>query len=592
MLSHEAVRGSRPDSRERQSFMSRYPALQNPGREASDLFGGVRPSTSDSMMHRPQSRGFVCTQLSNLRATEFQRQQEGTLSPEQHELRNLSYDCEPERARVGNEYYGKRPGRSDMFWNRLSGYYHDDGHPLRSQTPGLPESPKQQQRRCGTPELTHHAVLDERGAKAVLPLRSERATTPPHMRKKSSFFKCTDGRAAHEVQPMVVGRQKRAPSHRQSLQNLHRSRAGVYSRGEPRKCPTSPVRPRDQTELSRKLQGSPNRSMISFASSRSSDGLGRVTKSNCCPFRTSHDVVVFEECQHGATYEAWLEVTNGSKNAVLMKVSAPSDKRFANSKTRRHGVVAPGLSSLLHIRFEAGSETVHGEIINDSIRIDAPAGEWMIVPLRATMAPRSATEDEGHIVGGHLSQQLGSAIGIGSGGRESSFFAPGQSVEEYFGEMDMPLGVSTSAVSAGGNPGWVPGEEFWGDDAAQEMGWDPAASRGSMQQRGRSGGGPRLGVTVKSAQYTGGVRRRPGSIAVDHSMLDPHVATAAAARVLAARRDCYSDARQSRAIDGGEDGYRVASVLDFHGSVGSLVPRPSTGTLTTVRRWVPHHRSI
>ena len=592
MLSHEAVRGSRPDSRERQSFMSRYPALQNPGREASDLFGGVRPSTSDSMMHRPQSRGFVCTQLSNLRATEFQRQQEGTLSPEQHELRNLSYDCEPERARVGNEYYGKRPGRSDMFWNRLSGYYHDDGHPLRSQTPGLPESPKQQQRRCGTPELTHHAVLDERGAKAVLPLRSERATTPPHMRKKSSFFKCTDGRAAHEVQPMVVGRQKRAPSHRQSLQNLHRSRAGVYSRGEPRKCPTSPVRPLDQTELSRKLQGSPNRSMISFASSRSSDGLGRVTKSNCCPFRTSHDVVVFEECQHGATYEAWLEVTNGSKNAVLMKVSAPSDKRFANSKTRRHGVVAPGLSSLLHIRFEAGSETVHGEIINDSIRIDAPAGEWMIVPLRATMAPRSATEDEGHIVGGHLSQQLGSAIGIGSGGRESSFFAPGQSVEEYFGEMDMPLGVSTSAVSAGGNPGWVPGEEFWGDDAAQEMGWDPAASRRSMQQRGRSGGGPRLGVTVKSAQYTGGVRRRPGSIAVDHSMLDPHVATAAAARVLAARRDCYSDARQSRAIDGDEDGYRVASVLDFHGSVGSLVPRPSTGTLTTVRRCVPHHRSI
>ena len=587
MLSHEAVRGSRPDSRERQSFMSRYPALQSPGREESDALSGVRPSTSESMLHRPASRGFVCTQLSDLRATATRRQQEGTLSPEQHELRNLSYDCEPEQPRKCNEYYGKRPGRSDLFWNRLSSYYHDDGQPLRAQAPGLPESPKQQQRRCGTPELTHHTVLDERGTKAVLPLRNERATTPPHMRKKSSFFKCTDGRAAHEVQPMGDGKSKRAP-HRKSLQNLHRRRAGQYSRSEPRTKPTSPVRHRDQTELARKVAGSPDRSMTSFGSSNSG-GMGRVKRSNCCPFRTSHEVVIFEECQPGAMYEAWLEVTNTSKNAILMKVSAPSDKRFAKSKTQRHGVVAPGLSSLLHIRFEAGSETVHGEIISDSIRIDAPAGEWMIVPFRATMAPRSATEDEGHIVGGSVAvamaethQRLGSSIGIGSGGRASSFFAPGQSVEEYFGEMDMPLG--TSATPEGVNAGWVPGEEFWGEDTMQSAGWDTTASRQSMQQRGRSGGGARPGVTVKSAQYTGGLRRRPGSIAVDHSMLDPHVATAAAARVLAARRDRYSDTTQFAPADGDEGKYQRGLAQDFHGSVGSLVPRPSTGTLTTVRR--------
>lgn len=588
MLSHEAVRGSRPDSRERRSFMSRYPALQNPGHQASDYLDGVRPSTSESMMHRPPSSGFVCTQLSDLRATEFRRQQEGTLSPEQHELGKLKYGCESEVTRAGNEYYGKRPGRSDMFWNRLSTYYHDDAQPLRSVTPGLPESPKQQQRRCGTPELTHHVVLDERGTKAVLPLRVERARTPPHMRKKSSFFKCTDGRAAHEVQPMVTGRRNEVPSHRKSLQNLHRSRAGQYSRGEPRQRPTSPVRHRDPTEFARKFSGSPDRSMTSFRSSSSSN-LGRVTSSNCCPFRTSHNAVVFEECQRGAMYEAWVEVTNTSKNAIPMKVSAPSDKRFAKSKTRRHGVVAPGLSSLLHIRFEAGSETVYGEIITDSIRIDAPAGEWMTVPLRATMAPRHATEDEGHIVGGSVAvamaathQRLGSEIGLGCGARESSFFAPGQSVEEYFGEMDMPLGASTTP--AGVHVGWVPGEEFWGEDQAQTVGLDPIASRHSMQQRGRSGGGARPGMMVKSAKYTGGVRRRPGSIAVDHSMLDPQVATAAAARVLGARRDRYSDTRQSAVVGADEDDFPVGPARDYHGTVGSLVPRPSTGTLTTVRR--------
>jgi hypothetical protein len=328
--------------------------------------------------------------------------------------------------------------------------------------------------------------------------------------------------------------------------------------------------------------------MTSFGSSISG-GMGRVKRSNCCPFRTSHEVVIFEECQSGATYEAWLEVTNASKNAILMKVSAPSDKRFAQSKTQRHGVVAPGLSSLLHIRFEPGSETVPGEIITDSIRIDAPAGEWMIVPFRATMAPRSATEDEGHIVGGSVAvamagthQRLGSSIGIGSGGRESSFFAPGQSVEEYFGEMDMPLGAS--ATPAGMNAGWVPGEEFWGEDTVQSAGWDTTASRQSMQQRGRNGGGARPGVTVKSAKYTGGLRRRPGSIAVDHSMLDPHVATAAAARVLAARRDRYSDTRQFAPADGDQERYQRGPAHDFYGSVGSLIPRPSTGTLTTVRR--------
>lgn len=565
--------------------MSRYPALQSPGREAEDVFSGVRPSTSESMMHRPLSRGFVCTQLSDLRANEFKRQQEGTLSPEQHELSNLSYSSETEPVREGNEFYGKRPGRSDMFWNRLSTYYRDDGHPLRSSTPGLPESPKQQRRRCGTPELTHLAVLDERGTKAMLPLRAERATTPPHMRKKSSFFKCTDGRAAHEPQPMTAGKQKRMPSHRKSLQNLHRSRAGQYSRGEPRKCPTSPERHRDHTELSRKVLGSPEQSMNSFRSSTL--GAAReATRSNSCPFRTSHRVVTFEECQQGSTYEAWLEVTNASNNAIPMKVSAPSDKRFAKSKTRRHGVVAPGLSSLLHICFVPGSETVHGEIVNDSIRIDAPAGEWVTVPLRATMAPRSASEDEGHIVGGSVAvamaeahQRFGSSIGVSSGDRGSSFFAPGQSVEEYFSEMDMPMGASTTP--AGVDAGWVPGEEFWGDHNAQGAGLDPVTSRQSMQQHGRSGGGARVGVTVKSAQYTGGVRRRPGSIAVDHAMLDPQVATAAAAQVLAARRDRYST-RKITTSD--KDDLHGGPAHDIHGSVGSLVPRPSTGTLTTVRR--------
>ena len=600
MLSHEAVRGSRPDSRERQSFMSRYPALQSPGREADDAVfgGGVRPSTSESMLHRPpSSSGFVCTQLSDLRAEEYERQQQGSLSPEQHELRNLSYSREAAPARAGNVYYGKGPGRSDLFWNRLSSYYSAEDHPVRSQAPGLPESPGQRQRRAGTPELTHHAVLDERGTKAVLPLRDERATTPPHMRKKSSFFKCTDGRAGHEVKPVGADRVKRAPSHRKSLQNLHRSRAGQYSRGEPRKCPTSPVRHRDPNERLRQAPGSPEQSMTSFRSSSFGGPANGALSSNCCPFKTSHKFVVFEDCEPGATYEAWLEVTNISGNAVLMKVSAPSDKRFARSKTRRHGVVAPGLTSLLHICFESGADTVHGEVINDSIRIDAPAGEWMIVPLRATMAPRSASEHEGHIVGGNVAAAvaesgLGSSIGDG---RASGFFAPGQSVGEYFGEMDLPMGASTTP--SGATAGWVPGEEFWGEDVAAGVGMDPASSRQSMQQRGRSGGGPRVGVKVKSAQYTGGLRKRPGSIAVPHAMLEPRAATAAAARVLAARRDRYSDTRHmSRGVSGRQGGAELdggseqgtergqVGLADFHGSVGSLVPRPSTGTLTTVRR--------
>ena len=176
MLSHEAVRGSRPESRERSSFMSRYPALQSPGREADEdgmrnswagAHGGggiIRPSTSESMLHRPGtsgSMGFICTDLSDMRAVADGRELAGSLSPEQHELHNLSFDYPPEPERGGNVYHGKgHGGRSEMFWNRLSSYYSADDHPVRAQTPGLPESPKH--RRVGTPELTHHADLDER----------------------------------------------------------------------------------------------------------------------------------------------------------------------------------------------------------------------------------------------------------------------------------------------------------------------------------------------------------------------------------------------------------------------------------------------
>ena len=382
-------------------------------------------------------------------------------------------------------------------------------------------------------------------------------------------------------------------SHRQSLQELHRRRGGQYSRGEPRKCPTSPVRHRDPNERQRQHPGanSPNRSVSSFGG----DARGRLS-SNSCPFTTSHKEVVFEDCEPGATYEAWLEVTNTSNSAVLMRVSAPSEKRFAQSKTRRHGVVAAGLTSLLHIRFEPGQDTVHGEVVNDSIRFDAPAGEWMVVPLRATMVPRTATEDEGHIVGGNVAAYTDGGEFSGSRQFGTSGFAPGQSVDEYFGQMDeMPMGASTTPAGVG--VGWVPGEEFWGEDNMMEsvLGGDP---RHSMRQRGVSGGS-RLGVRVKSAQYTGGVRRRPGSVAVPHGLLDPGMATAAAARAMGARRDRYSAGSQfSRSSShggssgwggGGIDAAEAAAVgldgiADYHGSVGSLVQRPSTGTLTTVRR--------
>ena len=448
MLSHEAVRGSRPESRERSSFMSRYPALQSPGRDAEEdemrdlwaagVHGIVRPSTSESMLHRPGMIGFVCTDLSDMRAVADDRAVAGSLLPEQHELRTLSYSLAPEPERGGNVYHGVgHGGRSEMFWNRLSSYYSAGDDPVRAQTPGLPESPTH--RRVGTPELTHHADLDERSSKAVLPLRDERATTPPHMRKKSSFFKCTDGRASHELKPVgakPLGGYSKSSSHRQSLQELHRVRGGQYSRGEPRKCPTSPVRHRDPNERQRQHPGgdSPTRSVSSFGG----DARGRLS-SNCCPFTTSHKEVVFEDCQPGATYEAWLEVTNASNSAVRMKVSAPSEKRFAQSKTRRHGVVAAGLTSLLHIRFEPGQDTTHGEVVNDSIRFDAPAGEWMVVPLRATMVPRTATENEGNIVGGNVAAYTdggdsGGTRQFGSSGGGQSFFA-GQSVGEYFGQM-------------------------------------------------------------------------------------------------------------------------------------------------------------
>ena len=151
--------------------------------------------------------------------------------------------------------------------------------------------------------------------------------------------------------------------------------------------------------------------------------------------------------------------------------------------------------------------------------------------------------------------------------------------------------MGTSTTPAGAAVGWVPGEDFWGEGEAMEA---IPGTRESMRQRGVSGGS-RLGVRVKSTQYTGGVCWRPGSVGVPHALLNPGTATAAAARAMAPRRDRYIDTSQhsrapsrgastSTGWDGAEAGPGGESVADYHGSVGSLVPRPSTGTLTTVRR--------
>ena len=104
---------------------------------------------------------------------------------------------------------------------------------VRSATPGLEDSRVSRSRPSSVNAYQ----------RAQLPMASERATTPPHMRKRASFFRCTDGRAGSDaLAPALAERRSPSPSHRQSLQNLHRVRSGQYSRGEERKPPTSPPR--------------------------------------------------------------------------------------------------------------------------------------------------------------------------------------------------------------------------------------------------------------------------------------------------------------------------------------------------------------
>ena len=302
---------------------------------------------------------------------------------------------------------GARRSTDDVLWRRLSEYYTEPGL-VRSATPGLEDSRVSRSRPSSVNAYQ----------RAQLPMASERATTPPHMRKRASFFRCTDGRAGSDaLAPALAERRSPSPSHRQSLQNLHRVRSGQYSRGEERKPPTSP--PRLERALRDEVMSDTGQLLGACAS-------------NHCPFTTSHSAVVFEDCEPGATYEAWVEVTNASRAAAMLDVSATSEPRFAQSVTRRHAVVAPGLSALLHIKFEPGdsASSVPGEVVCDSIRLDAPAGEYRIVPIRATMAPRRADEPEADIVGGSVAEAA--AEGQWSLGG-SSGFAPGQSVEEYFG---------------------------------------------------------------------------------------------------------------------------------------------------------------
>ena len=122
------------------------------------------------------------------------------------------------------------------------------------------------------------------------------------------------------------------------------------------------------------------------------------------------------------------------------------------------------------------------------------------------------------------------------------------------GGLDLPMGASTTP--AGVDVGWVPGEEFWGEDM-----------------------GPSTADLGESGPRSGTAPGRPGSIFVEHSFLEPNVATQSAARVLAARRDRYSDqpSRRRTSVPGSELGAGP-------GSTNRLVARPSTGTFTTVRR--------
>ena len=122
------------------------------------------------------------------------------------------------------------------------------------------------------------------------------------------------------------------------------------------------------------------------------------------------------------------------------------------------------------------------------------------------------------------------------------------------GGLDLPMGASTTP--AGVDVGWVPGEEFWGEDT-----------------------GPSMADLAESGPRSSTAPGRPGSIFVEHSFLEPNVATQSAARVLAARRDRYSDqpSRRRTSVPGSELGAGP-------GSTNRLVARPSTGTFTTVRR--------
>ena len=116
--------------------------------------------------------------------------------------------------------------------------------------------------------------------------------------------------------------------------------------------------------------------------------------------------------------------------------------------------------------------------------------------------------------------------------------------------------MGASTTPAGVDVGWVPGEEFWGEDM-----------------------GPSTADLGESGPRSGTAPGRPGSIFVEHSFLEPNVATQSAARVLAARRDRYSDqpSRRRTSVPGSELGAGP-------GSINRLVARPSTGTFTTVRR--------
>ena len=237
-------------------------------------------------------------------------------------------------------------------------------------------------------------------------------------REKASFFKSTDGLPATrmELDPPQPARM------RKTLQQLHQSggRGGqFFTKPAPRKPPTTPLSPYRK----RAPRVAANRAEKAFAANPTS--------------------VVFEDCVTDGTYEAWVEITNNTSSTRSLTTKFSGDGRFCSSNCNRHGLVAPGLSTLLRICFAPTPDTTPGEIVEGQIRWKSTAGQRGVVRLRATM-------------GGGGSQDAGAVNA--STGREDDH--NGEHYSFGLDDLDMPMGTSTTPSGAVPTGSWV--NDVWG----------------------------------------------------------------------------------------------------------------------------------